>query len=331
MSKQLIVLLVLAAIVMTATGCGAAPTATAVPAPPATATTAAPAAPTAATVAAAFPVTLTDAAGRKVTVKAQPQRIVSLAPANTEALFAVGAGAQVVGDTTYCNYPPEAAAVAKIGGYSADTISIEKIVALKPDLVLAESGTHDKVIAALDPLGITAIAVNPHTIEDVYSDLAMLGRITGQTEKASAIVSTMQKRIRAVSDKTATIPQDKRVTVFWEVWDEPLMTAGPGTFTGQLVELAGGINVFKDVKQDYPQINAEDVVKASPAAIMGPDTHSDKLTASLIARRPGWEQIAAVKTGRVYLVNGDTSSRPGPRLADALEEIARDLYPDLFK
>lgn len=310
-----LLLAVLLLAVVSACGTAPAPTAT----PPA------PAAP------AAFPVTITDAAGRSVTIKALPQRIVSLAPSLTEDLFAVGAGDQVVGVTTYCNYPPEAATRERIGGYSAKTISLEKVVALKPDVVFAEKGAHKDTIAALEQMNVTVVAVDATTFAEVYTSLELLGRLTGHSDKASAVVSDMKTRIKAITDKTATIAPDKRLRVFWEIWDEPLMTAGPKTFSGRILEMAGGVNIFADVDKDWPQVSAEEIIARNPAVIMGPDTHADKLTVDVIGKRPGWEKLSAVTSGRIHFINGDTVSRAGPRLAEALHDTAVALYPELFK
>ncbi len=332
MSNRLLHMAVLLSLVLALlAGCGSTPTPTTLPATPTPARAAAPAPTSTPAAAAAFPLTVTDGAGRSVTLKALPQRIVSLSPAITELLFAVGAGNQVVGVTTFCNYPPEATSREKIGGYSAKTISIEKIVGLKPDLVVAESSMHADVIKALEPLAITVLAVKGASLGDVYANLELLGRLTGHSDTATTVVANMKATIKSVTDKVATIPQDKRVSVFWEIWDEPLMSAGPSSFPGQILELAGGKNIFADVNKDYPTVSAEDILKRNPAVIMGPDTHADKLTTSLITRRPGWESVDAAKKGRIYLINGDTSSRPGPRLALALQDIAKALYPDLFK
>jgi len=134
-----------------------------------------------------------------------------------------------------------------------------------------------------------------------------------------------------VAARVAPVPQARRVAVFWEVFDAPLMTAGPGTLTGQMLVLAGGLNVFADLSADYPQVSTEELVARDPAAIMGPDSHGDKLTAEQIAARPGWGGMDAVKKRRVYLINGDIASRGGPRIADAVEAMARALYPDLFR
>jgi iron complex transport system substrate-binding protein len=269
--------------------------------------------------------------GREVTLKAVPRRIVSLAPSNTEVLFAVGAGDQVVGVTKYCNYPPEAQTREQIGGFAADTISVETIVALEPDLVLAIGESQRPVIEALEQVGIPVVALMASTFDDVYANIEQVGELTGHQEEATQVVAEMQKRVDTVTTVVAAIPQEERLPVFWEIWDEPLMTAGPSTFAGQAIELAGGVNIFADVTEDYPQVSAEEVVKRNPAVILGPDTHGDKLTPEQVIQRPGWDQIEAVQEGRIHLIQGDIVSRPGPRLAEGLEAVAHALYPDLFK
>ncbi len=280
---------------------------------------------------AAFPLTLRDGLGREVTLKAVPRRIVSLAPSNTEVLFAAGAGDQVVGVTKYCNYPPEAQTREQVGGFSADTISVETIVALEPDLVLAIGESQRPVIEALEQVGIPVVALTANTFDDVYANIEQVGQLTGHQEQATQVVMEMQKRVDTVTTVVTAIPPEERLPVFWEVWDEPLMTAGPSTFVGQAIELAGGVNIFADVTEDYPQVSAEEVVKRNPAVILGPDTHGDKLTTEQVIQRPGWDQIEAVREGHIHLIEGDIVSRPGPRLAEGLEAVARALYPDLFK
>jgi iron complex transport system substrate-binding protein len=281
--------------------------------------------------AAAFPLTVTDDLGRKVTVSAVPARIVSLAPSNTEILFAIGAGAQVVGVTTLCNFPPEAQTRAIVGGLLARTISVEAIVALRPDLVFAAGALHRTVVEALERVGIPVVALAPRRFEEVYANVAMAGRLTGHASEAARVATTMRARAAAVAATTRDLEPDRRPTVFYEVWHEPLMTAGPGTFIGQMIALAGGRNIFADVREDYPQISAETVIRRDPAVILGPDHHAQHLTAQKIRARPGWAGIKAVRAGRIYLVNGDIVSRPGPRLVEALEIIARRLHPDLFR
>jgi len=278
----------------------------------------------------AFPMTVIDGNGREVTIDSAPARIISLSPSNTEILFAVGAGALVVGDTEYCDYPAEAVSLTKVGGYSADSISIETIVSLKPDLVIAEGSSQTTVIEALEQANIKVLAINSKSFEDVYANIELIGKVTDNETEAIALVDEMKARVSAVTEKISSVPEEEHPTVFWEIWDEPLMTAGPNTFVGQMIRLAGGVNIFAELTEDWPAVSAEEIVQKNPAVIMGPDSHGDKLIAEQLAARPGWDQVDAVKNNRIYLIDGNISSRPGPRIVDALESIAKSLYPDLF-
>jgi iron complex transport system substrate-binding protein len=299
---------------------------------PAVATTETAAQPTAEASAAqtAYPLTVTDALGRSVTIDAQPERIVSLAPSNTEILFEIGADEQVVGVTEFCDYPTEATQREQVGGFSAKTISVEKIVALKPDLVLSADESQQPVIDALAQLQIPVVAFKATSFEDVYANITLIGQITGQEAGANETVTYMQQRVAAVTDKIAAVPQSERPSVFWEVWDEPLMTAGPKTFIGQMIDLAGGENLFTDVTEEYPQISAEAVAQRNPDIILGPDDHADKLTTEEISQRPGWATTGAVQENRIAIIDGDIVSRPGPRLAEGLEQVAAALHPEVF-
>lgn len=272
---------------------------------------------------------LTDSLGRSVELPAAPQRIISLAPSNTEILFAVGAGPQVVGVTQFCNYPAEATKLPQVGGFSAKTISIETIVSLKPDVVFAGDESQQQVIEALEQVKIPVVAVKASTLDEVYQNIALVGQATGHSEDAATVVSSMQAKAAAVATKLKDVADKPKV--FYQVYDEPLMTAGPHTFIGQLIELAGGQNIFADAQDDYPQISAEEVVARDPQVVLGPESSSSTLTVEKVTQRPGWQNIAAVKDGRVVLVNDDMVSRPGPRLVDALEAIAKALHPDLFQ
>jgi iron complex transport system substrate-binding protein len=303
-----------AALALALSGCAGAPAAQAPAAPPATA-------------AASF----TDARGREVSLAAAPQRIVSLAPSITEILFAVGAAEQVVGVTKFCNYPAEADALPEIGGMTAKTIAVEAIVALKPDLVIGGTTSQAPVVEALEQLGLPVVVFDPASFEEVYGNIEQIGAISGHPEQAAQVAASMRARVERVAERVAAVPADERPAVFYEVFDEPLMTAGPQTFIGQLIELAGASNIFADAAEDYPQVSAEAIVERDPAVIAGPNSHADKLTAELIAARPGWAEISAVRAGRVYLLDADMVSRPGPRLADALEALAAALYPGLFQ
>jgi iron complex transport system substrate-binding protein len=276
-----------------------------------------------------FPLTMIDDLDRQVTVETVPQRIISLLPSNTEILFAVGAGDQVVGVTSYCTYPPEATTREQVGGITNKSLSIEAIVALEPDLVLA-SGSQDEIIPLLEQSGLVVIALKPATLDDIYANIELAGSVTGHLDQATALTADMRRRVEAVRAKVAAIPDNRQPAVFYEVWDDPLMTAGPNTFIGQMLKIAGAHSIFADVKEDWPQVSAEVILKRNPEVIIGPSSHGNALIAEKIAARPGWTNITAVQNDRIYLLDGDMVSRPGPRVVDVLEEIARDLYPDLF-
>lgn len=276
-----------------------------------------------------WPLTVTDDLDRQITIEARPDRIVSLLPSNTEILFAVGAGPQVVGVTSYCNYPPEASSRPQIGGITNQAISVETIISLEPDLVLA-SGSQNEIIPILAETGLVVLALEPATFEDIQANILLVGQVTGHAGQAGKIVEDMRRRAKAVQAKVAAIPADERPTVFYEVWDEPLMTAGPRTYIGQMIDLAGGRNIFAGIEEDWPQVSAELIVDRNPAVILGPASHAEALAVEQIVSRPGWSSIAAVQNNRIYLLDSDMVSRPGPRLINILEEIARDLYPELF-
>jgi iron complex transport system substrate-binding protein len=245
-------------------------------------------------------------------------------------LFAVGAGEIVNGVTTYCNYPLEAMNIGKIGGFSAKTISIEAIVALEPDLVFADLSRHGVIIETLEGYGISVIATNATSIDHIYDVIGMLGAATGTESTANSLVASMKARIDSVSRVTGVLTDGEKPKVFWEVFDEPLMTAGPDTFIGQLIDLAGGINLFSDVTESWPQISHEELLSRNPEVLMSSDNHGEKFTAEAIISRRGWRELDAVRNRRIYLFDGDMVSRPGPRIVDVLVEMAAALHPELF-
>lgn len=277
---------------------------------------------------AGFPLTLTDDLGKEVTLPAAPQRLVSLSPSNTEILFALGLGEKVVGVDDYSNYPPEAAAVPKIGGFSKP--NVEKVVALKPDLVLA-TGMHQQAVDRLEEMGIAVAVVNAKTVDEVLESIKWVGRATGAEDRAARVVAEMEERIRRVQALVRDIPEEKKPLVYYEVYSDPLMSAGPKTLIGQLIELAGGRNLARTAETDYPRFSAEAVIKGDPEIILFPQFHGTaSQTVEQIKARPGWEAIRAVKNNRVYGIDADLISRPGPRVAEALERLARLIHPELF-
>lgn len=278
---------------------------------------------------------LVDDLGYSLTLTSPPERIVSLAPSNTEILFAVGAGDKVVGVTDFCNYPYDFAAwieagnMSSIGNYYGP--SVEPIVALNPDLVLATTGS---LAAAenLRELGYNVLVIEPRNLTFVLRDILVVGRATDNYNGAVALESEITQRIDAVTIKVAeatTMPK-----VYHEVWNEPLMSVGPGTFIEELITLAGGANIFNDATTSWPQISSEAVIEKNPGVMFFPDMYMGRQnfydTIESVADRPGWDSISAVKNGALYEINADIISRSGPRLVDALELIAKMVHPEIF-
>ncbi len=275
-------------------------------------------------------VSFIDAIGREVVIEAPPARIVSLAPSITESLYAIGAGDLLVGRTEYCDFPEAALALPTIGGFSASTISVEAIVALEPDLVLGGSIYQADLVEALEGAGIQVAILEPTSLEQIMSSLSTLGDITDHESDAEALITEMQTRIDAITQTVSAIPTEERLTVFYEVWHDPFMTTSSRTFIGEMINLAGGVNIFNDLEEDYPTVSTEEIIDQDPQVILGPSNHADQLTAEVIAGREGWENFSAVKDGRIYIIDGNIISRAGPRVVDALEAIAQALYPDKF-
>ena len=277
-----------------------------------------------------FPLAVTDDLGRNVTVSSEPQSIISLAPSNTEILFALRLGDRVMAVSGYCNYPLEAQNKIKIGGFS--TINIEKVVSLRPDFVLATGGVQEAVVEELGRLGLTVIALNANNIEEVFENIRLVGKAAGQLEAARELTTKLEQRTKAVTDKAKDLPDSQRPRVFYEVQDEPLMTAGPGTFIDDLIHLAGGVNIASDAAAKYPVYNLETLIERNPEVIIISVGHgSIAASVEAVKSRKRWQIIDAVKNNRVYGINADLVSRPGPRIVDGIEEMARFIHPDLFK
>lgn len=254
----------------------------------------------------------------------------SLAPSLTEILFALDAGDRLVGATTYCDHPPPARQVPRVGGVTSDTLQIERIVAARPDLVVSIGLDQEEAVATLRRLGLRVEVLPPSSVEDLFTTVGRLGGLTGREAAAEELAGELRHRIDRVRGAVARVPPEERPRVFYQVWDDPLMTAGEGTWLSELIELAGGRNVFADVDALYPQVSPEAVVARDPQVVLAPDTHGEPVGAEELARRPGWSSVSAVQTGRVYAVDGDLVARPGPRIVEALEIFAARLHPDLF-
>jgi len=278
-----------------------------------------------------FPLTTTDALGREVTLTRLPQRIVSLAPKNTELLFAIGAGPQVVGVTSFCTYPPEAQTREQVGGFSTTSLSLEKIISLRPDLVITVGDLHRPTVAALEQLGQTVLALDSESFDDLYRDIAWLGKITGHEQAAEQLVEDLRSRVAAIVSRIRLAPGEAPVRVFCQVWDEPLLAAGGGSYLTDLIHLAGGENIFADLDEPYPQVSEEVILKRNPEVILTPAVKNMVNPRERLLARPAWKDLQALRNGRVHMIEDDLISRCGPRLVDGLEAIARSLHPERFR
>ena len=281
-------------------------------------------------------------------LEANPERIVSLSPSNTEILFAVGAGDKVVGVTDYCNYPTELEArietdeIAQVGGYWDP--SVEAIVSLKPDLVLVSTAqctvkTNNcktncsrrcelttKVAKRLDCLGLNVLTLSPHSIDDVLGNILLVGKATGNSAQASALVETLKQRIDSVVTKTVS----HKPGVYFEVWNDPYISVNSGTWIGNLISLVGGANVFGEAVSEWPIIRSEDVIQRNPDIMVFPVIPGVARfwgSFEAVKNRSGWNKISAVKNGSLYEISRDCISRPGPRLVESLELLAEMVNP----
>jgi len=270
--------------------------------------------------------TITDELGRQVKVSHSPQRIISLSPGTTEALFALGLGERIVGVTSYCNYPEEASRKERVG----DTLnpSIERIVALKPDLVIISTASQLQDLAErLNKLGIPTYISNPRTLSEILSSMERIGDLCGVKDRAEQVVAELRRRIDEVRKKVNGL---SRLRVFYILQTEPLFTVGKGAYATDLIWLAGGESISKDELNPWPQFSRETAIARKPEVIILSGDARGVVTAGHFNQRQ-FQSTPAVKQGRVYRINADLVERPGPRIVDGLEEIARLLHPEAFK
>jgi iron complex transport system substrate-binding protein len=268
---------------------------------------------------------ITDDAGRRVSIPAKVDRVVSLAPNLTEIVFAIGAGDRLVGRTSYCDFPPEAKAVDEVG----DTLhpSLERIIALKPQVVLVSTASQLEVFTQqLQGQNIAVYVTDPHDLEGVFRSIAQIGEIVGEKDKANLLVQKLRERTNAVE---AAVKQKQPVRVFYQVSGEPLYTIGHDSFITDLMRRAGGASVTADVPGAWPKYSNESALAARPEAIILPTGGSMGSANANVA--DALRQSPAALQGRVYKINDDHLARPGPRSVDGLEEMARALHPDAFQ
>ena len=268
---------------------------------------------------------VTDEAGRQVNLPQKIERIVSLAPNLTEIVYAVGAGDRLVGVTSYCDYPEAAKNVAKVG----DTMkpSVERIIALKPQIVLVSTASQlEAFTKQLDEQRIAVYVTNPNSVDQVFRSIETIGEIFGTTEQAKQLAADLRRRTEAVEAGVANRPPIK---VFYQVSGEPLYTIGREAYLTDLIQRAGGISVTAEVPTAFPRYSDEAALASKPDAIILPSGGSMGSANSTVA--PALKNSPAVRNNRVHKINDDLLARPGPRLVDGLEQLARALHPEAFK
>jgi iron complex transport system substrate-binding protein len=263
-----------------------------------------------------------DQTGRMVNVPENPHRLVSLAPNITEIVYALGLGDELVGDTDNCDFPPQATSKPHVG--TMVNPSLERIVALKPDLALGTPEANRRETAdQLERLGVPVYGVTANTLAGTLASIEDLGKVLGRTAEASRLVAQMQARIDRVENRIKGQPEPR---VLFVVWYRPLITVGPGTFIADVIRAAGGRPIGENLKGEWPRLTLEELLPMNPDAILFPKTESFSPGLEEFRGLPGWKDLRAVKDGRMYFVS-ETIERSGPRLVDALEELANVLHP----
>lgn len=269
--------------------------------------------------------TVIDDYKREVTLPKNPQRIISLAPACTEILFAVGLGNRVVGVDDYSDYPEEAKNITKIGSYLKPNLEI--IVSLEPDLILSSDMTSKEYVASLEEMNFTIIVLAPKSTQGIVRDIRLVGTIGNKTEEANNLADNLKQRINAITSKTIN-SKIYRPKVYLEYY--PYWTYGPGSVGNDLILMAGGSNISGTMAAAYSEITNEFVVASNPEFIVFVVGYHASTTIKDIKNRTGWDKVDAVKNNQMYTIDDDLVSRPGPRIVDALEHLARLIHPELF-
>lgn len=275
----------------------------------------------------AYPITISDNFGNEVIIEEPPQRIVSLSPCNTEILFAVGAGDQVVGGTTYDTYPPEAVNLSKIGGFS--TVDIEAVVNLTPDLVLAEYGNGEETINALKNMNLTVVSLNPKTLDDILDNILLVGNITGNDETSLLLTTDMKQKIENISAQTKDIPDSNKPTVLYVVWHDPMYAAGTGSYPNDLLTIAGGMNIVDG--DGWPIIDLEQIIDRNPEIIICSGMGGGSYTImEAITENEVLSTVDAIKNNKVYPISDpNVMELAGPRIVEGLTELYGYIEPEI--
>jgi iron complex transport system substrate-binding protein len=271
----------------------------------------------------------TDDLGRSVMISKEPERIISLAPSNTEIVYALGLQDRLIGVTTYCNYPEEARKKPAVSEFS--NVDIEKIVSLKPDLILADSIHKPTVIPALEKMNIPVLGMDPKDLDNIISDIEMIGKVTDDLKNSEILVSNLKNRIQTVTNKLESSKASEKPRVFFLTWHDPLWTAGSGTLINDLITRAGGTNIASDLN-GHSQIDLETVIERNPQIIFVMSSMGDQnMSLEYLQNEPRFQATDALKNKTVFPVETDIFGRTTPRTVDALEQMAKLVHPELYK
>ena len=273
--------------------------------------------------------TIVDDAGRSVTLDGPPKRIMALTPGNTEILFALGAEDRIVAVDQWSDFPPAAKAKPHVASFNP---SLEQVVRFSPDLILSTHGGAEPLLP-LERHGIRVMVFAPRTLDDIYRNILLIGRIVNAERRAEGLIRAMRQRVAAVVAKVRDAPRPKVFIEFDGSDPSRPFTAGPGSFIDVLVQLAGGTNVAAGSRTAWPQFSLEELIRADPDLIILSDALApmNPQTPELVARRPGWSHLRAVRRGTIFPIDSDLISRPGPRIVEGLELLAELLHPDRFR
>jgi len=274
-----------------------------------------------------FPVTAKDDRGKEFVFIEMPRRIVSLVPTQTELLYSLGLEQEVVGVTTFCDYPEPAKQKEKVGGFAE--FDVDRIAALKPDLILSFGTVQREVIDELEKRGLKVFWVYPHTLNEILDSFERVGTITGRKQEAKKLRGSVEKELNALRAALDTIPDQKRPTVFRVMGIDPPATIGAESFQSDVFYLAGGKNAFADVKKDYFQVDPRELLRRNPDLVVICGDDEAELRRKL-KENPVFKDLTAVKNDAILVIPCDLICRPGPRVAETAGKIARALHRDAF-
>ncbi|KXG78923.1 ABC transporter substrate-binding protein [Thermotalea metallivorans] len=278
-----------------------------------------------------YPLEFTDGAGNVVVIAKKPERIISLAPSHTEILYGLGLGDKIVGVTQYCDYPKEALDKPKVG--DSFTVNVERLLELQPDMVIQYWGMDDSLKKQLEEAGIVLLTFAPQSIEQVKNAIMQIGVATDAEEGARRLVDGMEQKEKEIAEKIDGLPKDQpKPKVFYEIeYSSALWTAGKGSFIDELIRLSGGENIASDAAGAYAQYSMEALIEKDPEIYITNTFNMNLAGAMDIQKRPGFQNITAVRNNRIEILDGNILSRPSQRVVEALELMAKAIHPELFQ